>query len=164
MAPASVGIDSFPNKKPKLAGNVISDLTITQSFPVPGAGTCSGDQLDFETIGSTSVTINHAINELFIKGQARFNLSSSSSMNVRIIRDGDTGDVIASLNTGVSTSGTWILSTTLINESVGAHTYQWQILSSQPGENSCVTNTTFYNILSEANDTHFTKNTNIING
>ena len=161
---SAVNSSTFTNRKPNLSGTVISDLTVTQSFPAPAAGTCSGDQLDFETIGSTSATVSFAINELFLLGQARFNLSSASSMSVRLIRDGDTGDIIASLNTGVSTNGTWILSTTLINETVAAHTYQWQILSSQPGENSCVTNTAFYNMLSEANDTHSTKNANIIGG
>lgn len=164
--PASVGIDTFPNKSPKLDGAVSADLTINQSFPAPStSGTCSGGQLDFQTIGSTGVTINSAINELFIKGQARFNLSSSNAMDVRIIRDNDTGDVIASTNTGITTSGTWILSTTILNETLGAHSYQWQIRNTNnPGETSCVFNTAFYNILSEAIDTHTTKNTKLING
>ena len=86
-------------------------------------------------------------------------------MQVRLIRDSDEGDILNSLTTAVTTSGTWILSTTILNETVGAHSYQWQIQNTNnPGETSCVENTDFYNILSEANDTHNTKNPNIIRG
>ena len=162
---SAVNSSTFANKKPNLSGTVISDLTVTQSFPAPAAGTCSGSQLDFQTIGSTSATVSFAINELFLRGQARFNLSSSNAMDVRIIRDGNTGDVLASLTTPVTVNSTWTLSHTILNETVAAHTYQWQIRNTNnPGETSCVTNTAFYNMLSEANDTHSTKNANIISG
>ncbi len=162
---SAVNITTFSNKKPNLSGTVTSDLTIVQTFPSPAAGTCSGSQLDWQTIGSTSATVSFAINELFLRGQARFNLSSSNAMDVRIIRDSDTGDVLATTTTAVTTNGTWTLSHTILNETVAAHTYQWQIRNTNnPGETSCVTNTAFYNMLSEANDTHNTKNANIIRG
>lgn len=156
----------FSNAKPillgsdthaaSLSGDVIADLIRNMSFPAPlFAGSCSGGQTSFQTIGSTALTISQVKNEVFIQGQARFNLSSSNSMDVRIIRDNDTGDVIASLNTGITTSGTWILSTTILNETVGAHSYQWQIKNdNNPGETSCVFNTAFFNLIAEANDTH----------
>ncbi len=158
-------MSTLPNSKSKilgiddhaaaLSGSVIAKLTRNQAFPAPGSGSCSGGQSSFQTIGSTGVTINHPINELYIFGQARFTLSSSNAMQVRLIRDNDEGDILASLTTGVQTGGTWALSTTIINETVGAHTYQWQIKNTQnPGETSCVYATSFYNLLSEANDTH----------
>jgi len=162
---SAVNSSTFSNKKPNLTGTVSSDLTVTQSFPSPASGTCSGSQLDWQTIGSTSATVSFAINELFMHGQARFNLSSSNAMDVRIIRDGDTGDVLASTTTPVTVNSTWALSHTIFNETVAAHTYQWQIRNTNnPGETSCVTNTAFYNMLSEANDSHNSKNPNIISG
>lgn len=161
-----VNSSTFSNKKPNLTGTVTSDLIITQNFPAPIPGfSCSGGQLVFTTIGSTSATVSFTPNELFIKGQASFRLSSSNAMQVRLIRDGNEGDILNSLTTAITTSGTWILSTTIFNETVGAHSYQWQILNTNnPGETSCVENTAFYNILSEANDSHNSKNTNIIRG
>jgi len=72
---------------------------------------------------------------------------------------------LASTNTGVTTSGVWTLETTIIDETVGAHAYQWQIkMNSGQAETCCVENQVFFNIFSEADDTHNTKNPNIIRG
>ena len=162
---SAVNSTSFVNKKPNLTGTVTSDLTIVQTFPTPAAATsCTGQAVNFTTIGSTSLTVSQAVNEIFIRGLAGFRLSSANSMDVQII-ESVTLDVLASLNTGVTTSGTWTLQATIIDETVGSHTYNWQIkMNSGAAETCCVENEVFYNMLSEANDTHNTKNANIISG
>jgi hypothetical protein len=148
---------TFPNKSPVGKPIQTEDVTLL----APAAGTCIGNQLSFQTVFSESVTVNHAKNKLKLYGQARFNLSSSNAMEVRIRRDGDDSDIIASLTTGIQTNGTWTLQVILTDEDVGAHTYDWQIKNTNnPGENSCVTNTASYKILSEVDD----KSSSIIHG
>lgn len=139
-------------KEAVLVGDVAVDLIKNISFPAPDtSGSCSGGQLDWETVGIENPTISFEQNELFLQGQARFQLSSSNAMEVRLIRDGNTGSPIASLTTAIVTSGQWVLSHTILNEIVGAHTYEWQIRNTNnPGETSCVYNARFFNLIAEA--------------
>ena len=163
---SAVNSSTFSNKKPNLTGTVTSDLTVNQALPtVAAAISCVSQAVNFTTVGSTGMTITFTKNEILLRGRAGFRMSSGNSMDVRIIRDSDTGDVLASTNTGVTTSGVWTLETTIIDETVGAHAYQWQIkMNSGQAETCCVENEVFFNIFSEANDTHNTKNANIIGG
>ena len=163
---SAVNSTTFTNKKPNLTGTVTSDLTVNQSLPTVAAATsCVSQAVNFTTVGSTGMTITSTKNEILLRGKAGFRMSSGNSMDVRIIRDSDEGDVLASLNTGVTTSGVWTLEATIIDETVGAHAYQWQIkMNSGQAETCCVENEVFFNIFSEANDTHNTKNANIIRG
>ena len=163
---SAVNSTSFTNKKPPLTGTVTSDLTVNQALPsVDAATSCVSQAVNFVTVGSTGMTISFPTNEILLRGRAGFRMSSGNSMDVRIIRDSDTGDVLATLTTATTTSGVWTLETTIIDETVGAHTYQWQIkMTSGQAETCCVENQVFFNIFSEANDTHTTKNSNIIRG
>lgn len=156
----------FPNARSKLlgedthaaalSGSVIAELTINQTFPPPlVTGQCTGSAPTFVTVGSTSVTITEAINKLEIFGQAFFRNSSQNRQFRRLIRDNDEGDILGSGDTGVSTAGTWNLNAIIINETVGVHTYQWQIENGDGNtETCCIQNATFRNILSEADDDH----------
>lgn len=156
----------FENAKPdllgddthaaNLSGDVVSDLTVNQPLPsVASAVNCVTQAVNFVTIGSTSLTITSAKNEILLRGTAGFRLSSGNSQTVRIIRDGDTGDVLATKVTDVAQSGVWTLEATIIDETPGAHTYQWQIkMTSGQAETCCVENQIFFNIFSEAIDTH----------
>lgn len=155
----------FTNKKPTifgtdthaavLTGNVTSNLDFTVSVPIVSGGSCSGGQTDWQTIATINLNMDEEENELFLYTHARFVLSSSNAMNVRLVRDGDTDDPIATTNTGVTTSGSWTLSTTIFDEDVGSHTYIWQIRNTNnPGETSCVFNVVTYYIRSQATDTH----------
>ncbi len=161
----SENLNVYPNAKSplvgadthaaELTGSVVSNLDTTVSVPIVSAGSCSGGQGDWQTIATINLTMDEVANELFLYTHARFSLSSSNAMEVRLVRDGDTDNPIASTNTGVTTGGSWTLSTTIFNETVAAHTYIWQIRNTvNPGETSCVYNVVTYYIRSQATDTH----------
>ncbi|NRA93874.1 MAG: hypothetical protein HRU26_14565 [Psychroserpens sp.] len=88
---------SLENAKPKilgsdthaggLTGDVISELTVNQSLPtVAAAMSCTSQAVNFTTIGVTGMTITEAKNKILLRGKAGFRMSSSNSMDVRIIR------------------------------------------------------------------------------
>lgn len=139
-----------------LSGSVTNNITkVIQYATSAPATSCTGQATDWTTVTTIGVTVSESANEVFLRAQSGFRLSSGNSQSVRIIRDGNTGDVIASTVTGVTQSGTWTLEVTLNDEAVGTRNYQVQIkMTSGQAETCCLENLKTHYILSESIDTH----------
>lgn len=146
------------NKTPEgdLSGSVTNDITKSITYIVSSAATsCTGQATDWTTQTTIGLTVNDPVNEVFLRAQSGFRLSSGNSQSVRIIRDGDTGNIVASTVTATTTSGTWALEGTINDETTGSHNYQVQIkMTSGQAETCCLENLFTHYIISESDDTH----------
>ena len=168
MAPASVGIDTFPNKKSKLIGNTSGVDPVNQlnySTPIGSGGTAIIDNFD-ETIWSTTTLIAiQAINKGFIRRTQGVDIASGNSLTFRIREDNLLGAILAS----DTNSGNFLmdLSAIITNQSVGARNYVFtlQLNTVMVGDFYRLhTDPTSLAYIVDIADTHSAKNTNIING
>jgi len=166
MAPASVGIDTFPNKKPKLFGDLNLDVTRSTSVSAISDGD-TGIGFGTEIIHSTvvaNVTIPNSSIFLFVETEQ--NGVSSINSTGRIRKDNLSG-IILGFDSASGSNAPILVSGIDNNLPVGTHTY---VFTAQRNVATTTTWDTFPNtwnglvIIITPNDTHTTKNTNVING
>jgi hypothetical protein len=163
---SAVNSSTFANRKPNLTGNTsLSMNTSGLSNPPQDTSTCGlGNAGVWITYASANITISEIPNNIRLYAQGRFNKTSGGNMQIRLIRDGDTGSpILGPLNVGTGTAGNISQSHVIVDETVAAHAYLWQENQTQ-NEPHCVGQVYSSNVFSEVDDTHNSKNANIIRG
>ena len=173
---SAVNSTTFANKKPNLTGNVTPLDGVNQlSYPtVTGSGGTAVIDNFAETIyTSVSLTATEASNKGFFRKTAALDTPSGTSATFRVREDDINGAILTSTSIGASFSGSVSMSVTITDQPIGARTYVYTIqLTGSPGDfyrfhgnasTSVSPNTTVAYIV-DIDDTHNTKNPNIIRG
>lgn len=159
--------NTFKNAKPTLlgedtheaevSGTGVADIVKSISWPVSTqAISCTTQAPTWTTQSTITVTVSDPVNELFLRAQAGYRVSSGNNIEVRMLRDGDTGDILATAGGGPQ-SGVWSMETTINDETVGVHNYQIQIqISSGQSETCCLENVFNHYILAESDESDIT--------
>jgi hypothetical protein len=153
---SAVNSSTFANRKPKLDGVLTKSGTTIVGTSAGNTG-LSGIQGGEVLRGTIIVTPTEAVNLVFLK----FSQYATQDSNIQI-REG--GDVIATVDAGAT--GTRTINIVLEDVSVATHTYscytQFDTIVYQYGNASG--GTVFVGVTANMDDTHSTKNTNVISG
>jgi len=168
MPADSLGTETFTNKKPKLIGTVNGVDPVNQLGYVTSTGTGGTAVIDnfAETVWATTTLIAiQAINKGFMRRTQGIDIAVGNSLTFRLRED----DLLGTILVSATNSGTFLMDlfTIITNQPLGARNYVFtlQLNTSTPGDfyqlRSDPTNVAY---IVDIDDTHETKNDNIING
>ena len=152
---SAVNSTSFANRKPKLDGDLTKSVGSTVGSLGGQIGTIStGDTAD-HLIGTMIVTTTEALNLVIL----RFSIRATNDSDIEI-REG--ANLIASVNGTVT--GTRTINVVIEDVSVGAHTYNCSTIFDTLFYQYWPSGAVLYGAPVNVDDTHTTKNSNILSG
>jgi len=163
--PASVGIDTFPNKKPKLLGSIIlndgnSDSN-ENSFGGAGGNFTVGSTQAIAFVSLSTVNVTKTNSKVVITGAVADGGGDISAGRTITIFEGATSLGSLSLGTAVPSSKPIMFIVIVTNPSIGNHTYK---IESAANDFHRISGLGIAAQVIDSDDTHTTKNTKLING